>query len=175
MTTKKCSKCKKNKPISEFYKSIKKSRGIIIESQCKKCMRKYKQSPKGRYSNYKYRARVRLYEFNLTFEQFMTFWQKPCYYCGDNVKTIGLDRLDNNKGYAMKNVVPCCFPCNRFKSKMTLNNFMRMCDILVNSKDVKLLIKNGSLAMSNFLKKKRERAFSVISNSKQRKSFSVTE
>ena len=28
---------------------------------------------------------------------------------------VGLDRLDNSKGYVLDNVVPCCDKCNRLK------------------------------------------------------------
>lgn len=37
--------------------------------------------------------------------------QKPCVYCGDT-KRIGCDRIDNNRGHLMDNVVPCCIECN---------------------------------------------------------------
>lgn len=38
-------------------------------------------------------------------------FSKPCFYCGDTNR-IGCDRLDNNKGHTMDNVVPCCVECN---------------------------------------------------------------
>lgn len=34
-----------------------------------------------------------------------------CVYCGDTEK-LGLDRIDNNRGHEMGNVVPCCYECN---------------------------------------------------------------
>lgn len=40
-----------------------------------------------------------------------------CIYCGYN-KDIGLDRLNNNMGHIIENVVPCCALCN-----MTRNNY----------------------------------------------------
>lgn len=36
---------------------------------------------------------------------------QKCVYCGDD-KRIGCDRIDNNKGHTMDNVVPCCVECN---------------------------------------------------------------
>jgi 5-methylcytosine-specific restriction endonuclease McrA len=42
---------------------------------------------------------------------------KPCHYCnGPTGPTgAGLDRVDNSRGYAPDNVVPCCQECNRIK------------------------------------------------------------
>lgn len=36
---------------------------------------------------------------------------KPCTYCGDT-KRVGCDRIDNNVGHLMSNVIPCCYECN---------------------------------------------------------------
>jgi hypothetical protein len=40
--------------------------------------------------------------------------ERPCWYClGENNKSgSGLDRLDNNKTYTVKNTVPACRGCN---------------------------------------------------------------
>ncbi len=40
---------------------------------------------------------------------------QPCYYCklpNDVEAGVGLDRLDNNKGYVIGNVESCCILCN---------------------------------------------------------------
>jgi hypothetical protein len=71
--------------------------------------------PRGRYSTYKFGAMQRNLNFSLTIEEFTTMWQLPCTYCGDEIDTIGLDRVDNTKGYTIDNVVPCCTTCNRLK------------------------------------------------------------
>ncbi len=62
--------------------------------------------------------------FALTRNEFLSFWQKPCHYCGSDISTIGLDRIDNNKGYELSNVVPCCDRCNRMKLTMAVDDFM---------------------------------------------------
>ena len=62
--------------------------------------------------------------FTLTKDEFLSFWQKPCHYCGSNISTIGLDRINNDKGYELSNVVSCCDRCNRMKLTMTVNDFM---------------------------------------------------
>lgn len=41
-----------------------------------------------------------------------------CVYCGDT-SNIGLDRIDNNRGHEIGNVVPCCYECNCARN----NNF----------------------------------------------------
>lgn len=45
-------------------------------------------------------------------------FHKSCVYCGDTHK-LGCDRMDNDKGYTMDNVVPCCYTCNTVRN----NNF----------------------------------------------------
>jgi hypothetical protein len=75
------------------------------------------------YSNYKVGATSRKILWDITFEQFMIFWQKPCDYCKDPIKTIGLDRVNSRLGYVIDNLVPCCYPCNRMKSNLTRDQF----------------------------------------------------
>ena len=84
-------------------------------------------SPKGKFSAYKCKARDRRISFELSFEEFIQFWKKPCEYCGDEIKTIGLDRIDSKIGYAISNVVPCCARCNRSKLAGTREDFISMC------------------------------------------------
>ena len=85
------------------------------------------KTPEYRFKLYKRNANRRKLEFFLTFEQFLTFWQKPCSYCGDAIETIGLDRVDNKKGYFLENVCSCCRICNRIKLKETKNFFINHC------------------------------------------------
>ena len=59
----------------------------------------WRKSPKGKYTWYKSKAKQRDIPFDLTFREFEMFWQKPCGYCGAAIKTVGLDRVDNDKGY----------------------------------------------------------------------------
>ena len=88
----------------------------------RKSEKKIRRTPEGAYKMYKANAGKR--GFSLTFDQFMTFWQKPCWYSGHKIETIGLDRIDNSKGYEMDNVVPCCFLCNRAKNRMSYAEFI---------------------------------------------------
>ncbi len=86
--------------------------------------------------NYRRRARERGYSFNLTEEYFFELTQQDCHYCGIKPSQVaknrdnngdyiynGIDRIDNTKGYTIKNVVPCCKTCNQAKNSLTLQEF----------------------------------------------------
>jgi len=49
---------------------------------------------------------------------------QKCVYCGDD-KRIGCDRIDNNKGHTMDNVVPCCVECNAARNKYFTHEEMK--------------------------------------------------
>lgn len=54
-------------------------------------------------------------------EQYYNLIKNVCHYCGLNNNTeagAGLDRLDNNLGYELDNVVSCCIECNRVRSDL---------------------------------------------------------
>jgi hypothetical protein len=122
-----CSDCKVEKSFAEFSKNIRHSGGISYI--CKKCARiRVRRSPVQRYRSYKENAEYRGIKFDLSMEQFMLFWDKPCYYCGDAIDGIGLDRKDSYGGYSVGNVVPCCATCNYAKSKkLSTDQFIAMC------------------------------------------------
>lgn len=138
-----CRVCKLEKSISEFYPD---RRGVCkdgFRSDCRLCAKsialKYikehkaernayrKFSPHGRFNSYKNDAKHSRIEFVLSFEEFMTLWQKSCVYCGSEVKTIGVDRIDSNGKYEISNVVACCGICNFMKKAMTTVEFITQC------------------------------------------------
>jgi hypothetical protein len=88
--------------------------------------RDYMQTPRGKFSMYKQIAKLRSRPFELTFEEFMTFWKKPCSYCKIAITTIGLDRLDNSKGYSLGNIVSCCRICNITRNKNFTHDEMKI-------------------------------------------------
>lgn len=49
---------------------------------------------------------------------------QKCVYCGDD-KRIGCDRIDNDKGHTMDNVVPCCVECNAARNKFFTHEEMK--------------------------------------------------
>lgn len=125
-----CRGCWVEKPGSEFYRDRSRPRGRV--ARCKTCYSDTQKNvtnikPYRREGYAKGNARKRGIEYGLTREQFMSFWQKPCSYCGDQIETIGLDRIDNAKGYVMDNVVPCCGGCNGMKSSMSREAFIERC------------------------------------------------
>ena len=92
------------------------------------------------YEKYRNGASHRGLSFQLTAEQFHAFARGNCHYCG--IKPIqlvqkapkargfhhaytynGIDRVDNDRGYALDNCVSCCGRCNRAKYKATLAEF----------------------------------------------------
>lgn len=80
--------------------------------------REYQQTEKGKYSRYQSSAKVRNIYFDLSFEKFMEYWKAPCEYCGSEINTIGIDRIDNSQGYVEGNIKACCEICNTMKMTM---------------------------------------------------------
>lgn len=67
------------------------------------------------------KAKSRGLEWLITIEEYHILILQPCHYCnnelGDPVeKGIGLDRIDNSKGYTIDNVLSCCAVCNVIRS-----------------------------------------------------------
>lgn len=133
---KKCSKCGETKALNGFFRD--KSHKDGLASACRSCKGKQNRDwrkenkekqrlrnlrPQRVYSGYKQNAKKRNIEFLLTKEEFMTFWQQPCTYCGKEIVTAGIDRIDNNFGYILENCTPCCSVCNWMKMQMGVNEW----------------------------------------------------
>jgi len=95
--------------------------------------KKYWQTQKGRFCHYKAGAVSRDLEFSLSFDEFVSLWDQECYYCGEKIEGIGIDRVDNNIGYLIKNCVPCCITCNNMKKTMTEEEFIDQCAKIINN------------------------------------------
>ena len=104
---------------------------------CRKGYRSFdlKGLPKSVISNYKYSAKKRGYEYDLTEEEAVELFESDCFYCGDppsNAKKDkdrvylynGIDRLDNSRGYYSDNVVSCCHTCNKMKMDLSYSEFI---------------------------------------------------
>jgi hypothetical protein len=92
------------------------------------------------YCQYRYGAKSRGLNFELTIDEFEKIIHKNCYFC--NAKPIpirslktynrckhdiyvnGIDRLNPEKGYVISNIVACCQMCNRMKMKMNEPSFL---------------------------------------------------
>lgn len=116
----KCTKCWKDTKDTDFYT---RSDRNSLESWCKKCVAKKKKahyestktSPKARWAFAKKHARKAKRELTIKEDQYYGLIKQPCFYCKNNIAHevgIGLDRIDNDKGYDISNVVTCCGPCN---------------------------------------------------------------
>ena len=79
------------------------------------------------FSDYRTSAKRRNLIFTLTLEEFEDFYGGNCYYCGEEIDGIGLDRIDNEKGYTKDNVVRCCGKCNFMKQRLSKNAFVEQC------------------------------------------------
>jgi hypothetical protein len=81
----------------------------------------YSETDHGRFTKAKTKAKQRGLEFSLTFEQFVEISNYICYYCEDGLcgrpsfQGAHLDRIDNNKGYTIDNVVSCGLLCNQIR------------------------------------------------------------
>lgn len=103
------------------------------------------------FSEYRKSARVRGYEFNISFDKFKELIiSSKCYYCGSNesrqrkdestnfvLSYMGIDRLMNDIGYVDNNIVPCCSTCNYMKKDMDVDVFLNL---------IKIIYKNRKLA-----------------------------
>ncbi len=100
---------------TENYKFIKRRYFLDNKEKLLKDNKKWWNTLNGRLASYKRSAIVRNIDWDLSDEQFKLFWQRECFYCNNQIETIGIDRRDNQIGYSMDNCVSCCEVCNRMK------------------------------------------------------------
>jgi len=94
---------------------------------------RYNLGIKGRYRDYKRGASKRNLCFELTLEQFSKYWENNCYYCGDKINGIGLDRINNDVGYKLDNILPCCGTCNIMRNRVRQQDFINQCIKITNN------------------------------------------
>ena len=80
-----------------------------------------------KFSEYQRNANRRLILWGLSVEEFAQYWQIPCAYCGSEISTIGIDRIDSNEDYNIYNVCSCCTLCNRMKADGDKYKFINQC------------------------------------------------
>jgi hypothetical protein len=88
-------------------------------------IQKARLRPEFLFKRYQNNAKNRSISFEITFEQFCAFWGRPCRYCGSLIETIGLDRMDNSRGYSLGNLFPCCYRCNQWTRAIPLGDFVQ--------------------------------------------------
>lgn len=115
---------------------LRRETAAINRSACKK--RDSLSGARGLYGQYRHTAKRRGRDFTITFKQFVRLTSENCYYCGikpfqivynwkkDSLDYVynGLDRLNNTKGYTIRNVVPCCGICNSAKGARSKKDFL---------------------------------------------------
>lgn len=81
---------------------------------------KYARTLKGKYTELRRQAKRKGFKRILSIEQFTVLHQMNCFYCNGRLSEAGysLDRVDNTKGYMMRNLVSCCWRCNKVKADM---------------------------------------------------------
>lgn len=98
------------------------------------------------FSQYKRHAIRRNYSFNITLNRFSEIIEQNCYYCGiepyqkmqsyktdEGFKYNGIDRVNNNEGYEENNIVTCCGTCNRMKSSLSFEDFIKIIKRIYNN------------------------------------------
>jgi hypothetical protein len=105
-----------------FGKLLCKKREIVDQSKLNAQKKRNKSSKM--IAQYKLRDRKHGMTCNLTIDWFIeNILTKTCNYCGCE-KSIGADRIDNNVGHMIDNVVPCCYVCNIIRNNIFTSDEM---------------------------------------------------
>jgi len=115
-------------------------RGFFCDSSCRRVYqrrsisnaKKLKEQGSGgveqsSFGSWAKKASKRGIPWALEFHDFMNLWQKPCWYCGSDIQTVGIDRKDSSIGYRVGNCVPCCGTCNLAKMTLSVSEFVGLC------------------------------------------------
>lgn len=125
--------CKK-KTYKEQFKRYNDSRKLSHEQKIEYCHKKV-------YKAYKQKCNNKNIQFELTFEEFVSYLHQPCFYCGNidynnynGMRYNGIDRLDSKLGYNKDNIVSCCGICNYMKIDYSAKEFIEQCKKIVQYK-----------------------------------------
>lgn len=96
--------------------------------------------------DYKRRCKRKGLNFNLDYDSFKNLILQNCHYCGQEPSNLGrktnlnnrlikrfngqfnyngIDRVNNDLGYSLDNVVPCCKLCNTMKFTLSKKQFLK--------------------------------------------------
>lgn len=117
---------------------------------------------KSLYKRYRRSALKRGKDFKIGLLHFCKLTESNCFYCGTEPKQKsgkllynGIDRVDNDKGYELGNVITCCGTCNKAKSVMEFKEFsewihklsgeykIRQTQLLTDSMEVEYFVSRG--------------------------------
>jgi len=90
----------------------------IIRGTCSSC------EPEKVFARYQRQAQERGIKFELNLEQFKRIVFQSCHWCNKYGLPRGIDRRCNFENYTVKNSLPCCARCNRWKSNETEYTFL---------------------------------------------------
>jgi hypothetical protein len=79
------------------------------------------------YKTYQRSANLKQLEFTLTFDDYVSLSEMPCYYCGiiEARGFNGIDRKHQTAGYLLNNCVSCCQMCNYIKGSLSEQTFIK--------------------------------------------------
>jgi len=140
-----CTKCRQKKLLSEFTKKNKNS--DVVECYCRDCRNNIRsqrdQTPQSRWKTAKRTAKRRGLDWGINFVDYKKTLVLPCEYCDGITGTTGsaLDRKNNDLGYILDNIAPCCGRCNRIKSNyFTYEEMMELKPLLIKFRKNRLLV-----------------------------------
>lgn len=124
--------------------------GIIKGNYCYELMCDISGTP---YYHYKHRANKKRIAFDITNEMYNKMRQSPCYICGkegNHLHNNGIDRINNQEGYTITNIQPCCSECNYMKRDYDMNDWIdKMSKIYYNNIQYKKEVINDNEINSN--------------------------
>ena len=125
-----CNRMKANMMLSSFQRLVKNVASNEKDFDFDESEYSWKVPRKsGSYEQYKSNAFAAGRDFDLEKRDFLSITARPCMYCERpaNGKPLGIDRLRNDSGYTLDNVVSCCGPCNFLKRDMSSSDFKSNC------------------------------------------------
>jgi hypothetical protein len=111
-------KLENKKRYEKYYRTLPKRKAYENKRLGQKQYRNYVTSLKTRFNKAPAEARKRNLSWDIDFEYYCKILNKNCHYCN---KTLldetgsSLDRINNNLGYEINNVLPCCGNCNKIR------------------------------------------------------------
>lgn len=148
-TIKRCSKCGKDKPTSEF-RADRRGKLPRLYSRCKFCTdeaskiasREERRSGTNRAKFICMDARRWDRKHKLVYDLDLVFVRKlielGCSYCGDSKCHMTLDRIDNSTGHTRDNVVPACERCNLMRRNMPIAAWLHIAPAVRSARELGL-------------------------------------
>lgn len=138
-----CKECRKIERLEyksrEYVKEKTKRYYQEHKEEIRERTRKHRFTLNGQYHEYKKSAKKRGIEFELIESDCLPFFNSYCYYCDDQFSGVGIDRLDNNVGYKIGNLIPCCYRCNIMKHTSSEKEFIDQIKKILNNLEKRTL------------------------------------